>query len=156
MRLCCISGPLQGREFAVDKDLFRIGASQDNDLVIADDYVSGNHAYLRYDRGTLRLTDQHSKNGTFVNNNRLQDTPITLNIGDQIRVGNSIFEVVRTPGQPWNAPVQEKQPPQGRDINIVASGEANRLPPPQLASQAVELWELPRLRGYPETVLAKE
>jgi len=146
MRLCCISGPLQGREFAVDKDLFRIGASQDNDLVIADDYVSGNHAYLRYDRGTLRLTDQHSKNGTFVNNNRLQDTPITLNIGDQIRVGNSIFEVVRTPGQPWNAPVQEKQPPQGRDINIVASGEANRLPPPQLASQAVELWELPRLK----------
>jgi Inner membrane component of T3SS, cytoplasmic domain len=106
--LFCVSGPLHGRKFAVDKEFFRIGASRQNDLVIADDdYVSGTHAYLRYDRGTLILADQHSKNGTFVNNHRLKDTPVVLDPGNRFRIGNSMFEVVRALRQPQNAPAQE-------------------------------------------------
>jgi FHA domain len=98
--LFCISGPLQGHKFAVNKEYFRIGTSRENDLVIAgDNYVSSNHAYLRYDGGTLSIVDQHSTNGTFVNNIRLKDKPIILNSGDRIRIGNSIFEV----GKLYNA-----------------------------------------------------
>jgi Inner membrane component of T3SS, cytoplasmic domain len=91
-----VKGPMQGRQFPVEKELFRIGASSDNDLVIAgDDYVSGAHAHLRYDKGSLWLADQHSRNGTFLNGNRLKGAPTILNFGDRIRVGNSMFEVIR-------------------------------------------------------------
>lgn len=93
-----VKGPMQGRQFPVEKELFRIGATSDNDLVIAgDDYVSGAHAHLRYDKGSLWLADQHSRNGTFLNGNRLKGAPMILNFGDRIRVGNAMFEVIRAP-----------------------------------------------------------
>lgn len=90
-----ISGPLHGHQFRMETDVFHIGASQKNDLVIAkDDYVSRNHACLRYDKGSLWLADQHSRNGTFLNENRLKGAPLMLNVGDRIRLGNSTFEVI--------------------------------------------------------------
>lgn len=98
--LLCISGTLQGRQFPVNKKVYRIGASSKNDLVIAkDDYVSRNHAYLRYEQGSLWLTDQRSRNGTFLNKNRLKDVPLRVNMGDQIQLGNSTFEVIRARGR---------------------------------------------------------
>jgi pSer/pThr/pTyr-binding forkhead associated (FHA) protein len=95
-----VRGPVQGRQFSVEKELFRIGATPENDLVIVgDDYVSGKHAYLRYEKGSLWLTDQHSRNGTFLNDNQVTDRALTLKPGDRIRVGNSTLEVVQAPGR---------------------------------------------------------
>ena len=92
--LVCLSGSMQGRQFAMEKEIFRIGANPDNDLVISgDDYASGKHACLRHHKGNLLLTDQQSKNGTFVNDHRLTNVPLLINMGDQIRVGNSTFQV---------------------------------------------------------------
>jgi FHA domain len=89
-----ISGAVQDRQFPVDTDKFHIGAAPDNNLIIKDDdYVSGHHAFLCYEKGSLSIADQHSKNGTFVNGNRLGDVPIAVNAGDQICMGHSIFEV---------------------------------------------------------------
>ena len=90
-----INGAVQDRQFPVDTDIFHIGAAPDNNLMIKhDNYISGHHALLRYERGNLSISDQHSKNGTFVNGNRLGDAPVTVNVGDQIRMGHSTFEVV--------------------------------------------------------------
>ncbi|MGH9960163.1 MAG: FHA domain-containing protein, partial [Pyrinomonadaceae bacterium] len=95
--LVFIRGPMQGRQFTVEKAIFRIGANPENDLVISsDDHVSGKHACLRYDKGDLLLADQHSKNGTFLNNRRLTNVPLLINVGDQIRVGNSTFQVAQS------------------------------------------------------------
>jgi len=85
---------VQDRQFPVDTEIFYIGAAEDNNLSIKDDdYISGHHALLRYERGKLSIADQHSKNGTFVNGNRLGDAPVTVNVGDQIRMGHSTFAV---------------------------------------------------------------
>ena len=95
-----IKGPVRGKQFPVEKELFRIGADPANDLVLANDgYVSAQHAFIRYDKGSLVLADQHSRNGTFLNDNRLKDVALTVTPGDRIRVGSSTFEVVQTPGR---------------------------------------------------------
>jgi pSer/pThr/pTyr-binding forkhead associated (FHA) protein len=58
-----------------------------------DDSVSGEHAYLRYEKGGLFLFDQGSRNGTFLNEQRVTGTPFMVRHGDRIRLGESLFEV---------------------------------------------------------------
>ncbi len=95
-----VSGPLRGQQIPMDKDVFRIGASPENDLCITnDEYVSGVHASLRYDKGSVLVSDQHSRNGTFVNENQLTDAGWILSAGDRIRVGASTLEVSQAPGR---------------------------------------------------------
>src|SRR5262249_16922627 len=65
--LIAVSDPLKEQRFSVEKEIFHIGVSTENDLCIAeDDYVSENHAYLRYEKGSLFIFDKKSKNSTFV------------------------------------------------------------------------------------------
>ncbi|MFZ2171623.1 MAG: tetratricopeptide repeat protein, partial [Methylococcaceae bacterium] len=89
-----VEGTMQNRQFLVDKEVFHIGANSSNDLVIPnDDYVSGNHASLQYEKGGLLIVDLASRNGTFVNEIRVANTPRVLQPGDRIRVGNTTFKV---------------------------------------------------------------
>ena len=93
--LAGISGPVQGEKFPVDREIFHIGAAPDSNLIIKhDDYVSSHHACLHYRQGALSIVDQRSKNGTFVNDNRLRDAPLIVKAGDKIQMGKSIVEVV--------------------------------------------------------------
>src|SRR5499433_154611 len=89
-----VSGPVEGKQFSVKKHGLLIGRNPKNDLAIPQDVqVYGSHAYLRFDKGGLLIIDRNSRNGTFVNENKLTDTGCVLNSGDRIRVGNSTFEV---------------------------------------------------------------
>jgi len=90
-----ISGAVKGQEFSVERGVFHIGASAENDLSIAQDaYVSTDHAYLRFEKGSLFIFDRTSRNGTFVNDNQVTDTGHVLRPGDLIRLGESTFKVV--------------------------------------------------------------
>ena len=74
--------------------MFNIGAAWDNNLVIDhDEYVSSHHAILSSRIGSLVIADRRSKNGTFVNGTRLGEMPMAVRVGDQIRMGQSSFEV---------------------------------------------------------------
>ncbi|MDO9311852.1 MAG: FHA domain-containing protein [Nitrosomonas sp.] len=96
--IVAIKGPLRGKQFAVKKGIFRIGSNSDNDLVIkGDPLVSRYHAYLRYGQDGLSLVDQKSTNGTHLNDHRLTDVPMAVNIGNRIRIGISIFEMLLPP-----------------------------------------------------------
>jgi hypothetical protein len=89
-----IGGSVRGQRFSIDKPQYRIGRSSSNDLRISeDDSVSGEHAYLRYEKGGLFLFDQGSRNGTFLNEQRVTGTPFMVRHGDRIRLGESLFEV---------------------------------------------------------------
>jgi len=89
-----INGPVEGRQHAVEKEIYSIGAGAESDLPIPEDeYVSGEHAYLRYEKGSLFIFDKASRNGTFVNDDRVPQTGIVLRPGDRIKVGMSTFEV---------------------------------------------------------------
>jgi len=86
------SAGVQGRTFAVEKSEVRIGAKPGNDLLIPeDDYLSGQHACLRYEQGALMIEDLGSRNGTFVNDKRVSGTSGRLAPGDRIVVGSSMF-----------------------------------------------------------------
>jgi len=93
-----VSGPVEGQRFPIEKEIFHIGASPENDLLIAnDEYVSGDHAYLRYEKGNCFIFDNSSRNGTFVNQHAVTNTGVALGLGDYIQIGISTFEVVIAP-----------------------------------------------------------
>jgi hypothetical protein len=68
-----------------------IGRKESNDIVVDDLTVSGSHAKLDYmDEGFL-ITDMRSKNGTFVNGERINSE--WLKPGDVIGIGTHTLEV---------------------------------------------------------------
>lgn len=66
-----------------------IGRAADCDISIADPLVSRRHAQLFLNEGGGRLVDLESDNGTFVNGQRIVDSPIVE--GDLIELGKSQF-----------------------------------------------------------------
>lgn len=63
-----------------------VGRSDDNDVVIPDAYVSRRHCAILVHAGSgCELHDIASKNGTFINGNRLS-CPTALKEGDEIRM----------------------------------------------------------------------
>ena len=90
-----VAGPIEGQEYSVDKEIFSIGASSENDLSIGEDeFISREHAYLRYEKGSLFIFDKASRNGTFVNDDKVAQNGVVLHPGDHVRVGASTFEIV--------------------------------------------------------------
>lgn len=71
---------------------YRVGAKDDNDLVIPTNDVSRHHAILRVGDGTFHITDLNSKNGTFVNGIRISDA--TVRCGDLISLSSARLVVV--------------------------------------------------------------
>ncbi|RKY52044.1 MAG: FHA domain-containing protein [Candidatus Neomarinimicrobiota bacterium] len=64
----------------------KIGRLEDNDIIISDSSVSGNHAEVEFENGRFFLTDRQSKNGTFVNKQLVISRE--LKHGDRITIGN--------------------------------------------------------------------
>jgi len=70
----------------------RIGRAADNDIVVSDPDVSKHHAELRPEAGAARLVDLDSRNGTFVNEQRV--TAALLSEGDLVGIGSATFRLV--------------------------------------------------------------
>ncbi len=68
-----------------------IGRDQSCTIEVNDDFMSRTHAILELTESGFQLTDCHSRNGTFVNDERVTDACL-LRAGDQIRMGNHIFK----------------------------------------------------------------
>ncbi len=80
-----------GVEFSVPRLPCRIGRSMENDLMIANLGLSRFHASLAYDiSGKLRVSDEDSTNGTFVNRQRV-DSYCLLQEGDTLHFGSAEF-----------------------------------------------------------------
>jgi Ni,Fe-hydrogenase I cytochrome b subunit len=81
-------------ESYVLQDKMTIGHNPDNNIEVADQFLSGTHAmFMRQDGGYL-LKDLGSTNGTFVNDVRLADMPVRLKDGDKISMGRLNFMYV--------------------------------------------------------------
>lgn len=66
----------------------RMGKGPRNDIVIADPAVSASHSAIRAEAGAYIVSDIGSRNGTFVNGERISE-PRRLNHGDVIGIGLS-------------------------------------------------------------------
>ena len=92
-----VDGPVRGRQYAIEQAQVQVGEDHGNDLLISnDDYVSANHAVLRYAQGSLFVSDLKSRNGTFLNENPVTSSAVLVRAGDRIRFGQSVFQVSAT------------------------------------------------------------
>jgi pSer/pThr/pTyr-binding forkhead associated (FHA) protein len=77
---------LPDRGFVPVSHGLRIGRDPRNDVVLSGASVSRWHAVILPTRGGLAVRDEHSMNGTFVNDQRLHGMR-ALQAGDSVRVG---------------------------------------------------------------------
>ena len=83
-----VSAPgMAARKFPLEKPVTTIGRSSMNDLPISDKMLSRQHARIvKDDDGGLVVEDLGSRNGTFLNGDRLA-IPQPLKAGDRITLG---------------------------------------------------------------------
>jgi hypothetical protein len=86
-RLVFEEGAQSGRQVPLRPGRLRIGALEENDLVLNVPTVSRFHAQLHVRGGRVEIEDLGSKNGTFVNGVALR-TRSVLSPGDRLRVGD--------------------------------------------------------------------
>ena len=87
-KLLIISGPLQGKEFVVNREIFSIGSGKQNDLTLDDSTISKRHCEVTVDEdGRYRIRDLDSTNGTFVQGVRV--TTAFLHPGAEFQIGKT-------------------------------------------------------------------
>lgn len=70
-----------------------IGRKNNNMLVLDDQYVSGYHARVFIRNNEYVIEDLGSTNGTVLNDQTISGK-VYLHIGDEIRIGSTIFKVI--------------------------------------------------------------
>lgn len=81
-----------GEVYLIKEGENRIGRRPDNDIVLADPYVSGSHAVITAADGKIIITDVGSTNGTTAAGEKLvPNEPRTVSIGDEIVVGQIVL-----------------------------------------------------------------
>ena len=90
-------GTVGGQElrFPLFKDRLTIGRTEQNDIQLKASYVSRRHAVVVVDHDTTRVIDWGSKNGVFVNAERI--TEHFLKNGDSVRIGTAEFRYEERP-----------------------------------------------------------
>lgn len=87
-KLLVISGPLQGSEYVVNKEVFSIGSGKQNDLSLADSTISKRHCEISMDNdGQYTIKDLDSTNGTFVGGVRVNSA--FLHPGAEFQIGKT-------------------------------------------------------------------
>lgn len=86
-------GPDDGRVVVIDRSPFGVGRRPESDLELGEADVSGYHAEFRHANGTWVLIDHQSRNGTFLNGQRIE-RPEPTTVGDVIHFATRGFQVV--------------------------------------------------------------
>lgn len=98
-------------EYLIDKHEVEIGKAAHNHITLTDPTVSNTHAIVIAREGDYTIVDLGSRNGTFVNGERLGSQAHTLRHGDKIQLGQTIL-TFRNPGET------------AANTTVVLSGEA--------------------------------
>lgn len=85
-------------DYPLGEGRFVIGRSEGCQLCLTDPMASRNHAALVVENGKVRLEDLASRNGVFVNRERVQST-LLLSHGDKIRIGAEEMTVILRGGR---------------------------------------------------------
>lgn len=88
-RLHGLTGRHTGNVVDIQQDVFRVGSQAPCELVVQDPAVSRLHCEIRREKDGFYLVDRESKNGTYVNNVRIERA--RLESGEIIRIGESEF-----------------------------------------------------------------
>ncbi|MFD6921051.1 FHA domain-containing protein [Streptomyces sp. NPDC059944] len=83
------TGPFTGQSVVLGEAPVTFGRKSDNDVIIVSVSASRFHAEIVADHGTYVLNDRGSRNGTFVNEQRVERHELLP--GDTIRIGDETF-----------------------------------------------------------------
>lgn len=86
--LTVITGSAAGQVFKLVRGTITIGRAANAEIRIPDDGVSRHHARLRHDSRNLYVDDLDSRNGTYVNGQRITAGAL-LREGDKIQIGRT-------------------------------------------------------------------
>ncbi|MEW6128431.1 MAG: DUF3616 domain-containing protein [Acidobacteriota bacterium] len=78
-------------EYPFMKKEIEIGKAAHNHIILTDPTVSNTHAVILARDGGYMIVDLGSRNGTFVNSERLTTQPHTLKHGDAIQMGQTVL-----------------------------------------------------------------
>jgi sigma-B regulation protein RsbU (phosphoserine phosphatase) len=87
-RLELEDGSGRSRSVPLDHFPFTIGRDQESSLVLAEPSVSRRHASIKKEGEGLRVVDQESRNGVYVNDERIQKSRL-LAPGDRLHIGSA-------------------------------------------------------------------
>lgn len=85
-------------DYPIGEERFIIGRSESCNLCLNDPMASRNHAALRVENGQVRLDDLESRNGVFVNKERVESS-LLVNHGDKIRIGSQEMVLIKRGGR---------------------------------------------------------
>ncbi len=105
-KLSILRGAATGSEVPLRRLPFTIGRTRDCDIVEPDGHVSRRHCQLAVNEGALFVLDCGSRNGVFVNGERVEGSR-QVQAGDCIRVGSAVYCVGCTERKPTD--VEETQ-----------------------------------------------
>jgi two-component system, cell cycle response regulator len=89
--LIVVQGEMLGKVFRLKEGISQIGRQPDNAVVIQQRAVSGHHAQVRREGGTVILEDLKSTNGTILNKDKIE-RPQVLQQNDLIKIGTCVFK----------------------------------------------------------------
>jgi pSer/pThr/pTyr-binding forkhead associated (FHA) protein len=107
-RLVVVEGPSPGQSFPL-AEVNVLGRAAENAVRVVDETVSAYHARLWYQSGQWWLEDLGSRNGTRVNEVRVEQ-PLVLAYGDHLTLGRVCLELGRAEA-PYS--VSRPKPPDG-------------------------------------------
>ena len=84
-----------GRNYRIEEGQeVTFGRAFDNTVHVDVASVSRHHAVIKWKKGLMYITDLKSTNGTFVNNEKVEDNFFyELNYMDEVKIGNITFKV---------------------------------------------------------------
>ena len=85
-------------EYLINKHDVEIGKAPHNHITLTDPTVSNTHAIVTAREGGYTIVDLGSRNGTFVNGERLGSQAHTLRHGDKVQLGQTVL-TFRNPGE---------------------------------------------------------
>ena len=110
VRIHYANGATEERSFPPGQ--YRIGREA-GELVLRDPNVSTNHAILTIDPGSVVITDIGSTNGTFDANGARLTAPLTLGVGQWVKLGASSLVILENASAPAGTQIMAQVPAQG-------------------------------------------
>lgn len=106
-------------EYLLKPGLNSIGRRQDNDILIADEAASRQHAEIQLndESNTITIRDLGSRNGTYINRRRITENfDFKLNANDVVRIGLYEILVTQLASDPQEEPAARGVQPFSREL----------------------------------------
>ncbi len=126
-------------EFELSERPITIGRSPEADVVILDEKASRIHCGIRLWDGEFYVKDLKSRNGTYVNDQRVDVAK--LKSGDRIRVGGILFSFEQDPNKSAGVALQEmeEEMAQGKGYSTILQEIVGGLEQPTSSGPTVEI-----------------